>query len=292
MLRVFDLLLLLYPAEYRAEFGAEMRAVFLALAASARPRWRFCRRECLGLLEGSLREQGRSLKQRAAPLACGALVASGGQFLLYFYLLPVRRAGLSRVLGRLVSHLFLVLLLVRVAFSQPATQNPAALELAKGIYAASFTALRQATTLADLRKLSDDIDAPEWVSVDRLGRTILTKKEADRDLEGLLALPPDRRVTAMEILWAEQDADRLAVLAWMMPNRAESRDTGGEFGKPGETHVLTRATLIRDVFARTGAGWRRIRHDKLTPNDFVLAVDGSPRMVPPMDQSRRVAPAK
>ncbi|MDR3704185.1 MAG: hypothetical protein P4L56_31345 [Candidatus Sulfopaludibacter sp.] len=202
-----------------------------------------------------------------------------------------RGRSLARVLEQL-SRVLVVCLLVGIAAGQPVKQDAATLELARSIYSSSFTALRQAKTLEELRKLSDDLDAPEWISVDRFGRTILTRQDADRDLESLLALPPERRVTGMDILWAERDSDRLSVVAWMMPNVAERVDAEGEFGPKGASHKLTRGTLIRDVFVKTADGWRRIRHDKLTPNDMVLAVDGAARIVPPLDERHHATPAR
>jgi hypothetical protein len=140
-----------------------------------------------------------------------------------------------------------------------------------------------------MKKLSDGLDSPDWISVDRFGRTILTRADADRELQSVLAIAPARRVTEMDIVWAEQDMDRLMVIAWMMPSEAERIDSEGVFGPKGGKHRLTRGTLIRDIFQNTGDSWRRIRHDKLTPNDTVLAVDGVPRIVPPLDQANRIA---
>jgi hypothetical protein len=245
MLRVFDLLLMLYPAEYRMQFGEEMRAVFVEL--DRRDWWLLL--EYVGLVRGALRERRRHM----GVLAGGAAFASVVNLLLYWYLLPIG-----------------------VAHGQTmAKQNPSALELARSIYSRSFTALREAKTLDELRKLSDDTDAPEWISVDRFGRTVLTKKDVDRDLENLLKLTPERRAAGMDIIWAEKDAERLIVVAWMMPN---------------ESHGVTRGTLIRDIFVNGANGWRRVRHDKITPNDMVLAVDGKAQVLPPMDEEHRVHP--
>jgi hypothetical protein len=242
MLRVFDLLLMLYPAEYRMEFGGEMRTVFLELD---RRGWRLLL-EYGGLVRGAIRERRRQM----GALAGGAAFASILNLLLYWYLLPVG-----------------------VAHGQTVRQDPSALELARSMYSRSFTALREAKTLDELRRLSDEMDAPEWISVDRFGRTVLTKKDVDRDLENLLKLPAERRAAGMDIVWAEQDAERLIVVAWMMPN---------------ESHEVTRGTLIRDIFVNGASGWRRVRHDKITPNDIVLAVDGKAQVLPPMDEAHRV----
>ena len=57
----------------------------------------------------------------------------------------------------------------------------------------------------------------------------------------------------------------MIVVAWMFP-REEVRDG----------HRLTRATLIRDLFDSSPAGWRRIKHEKWLPNGTVLTIDGKP----------------
>jgi hypothetical protein len=33
-----------------------------------------------------------------------------------------------------------------------------------------------------------------------------------------------------------------------------------------------------------------VRHDKITPNDMVLSVDGKAQVLPPMDEDHRVRP--
>jgi len=141
-----------------------------------------------------------------------------------------------------------------------------------------------------MRKLADDLASPDGISVDRFGRIVLTRETADGELASMLALPPERRVTQMDILWAEQTSDRLIVVAWVLPDEVEQIDTEGDFGPPGSKHRLTRGTLVRDIFQKTANGWRRIQHDKLFPNDTVLAVDGIPRIVPPLDERYRVVP--
>jgi hypothetical protein len=244
MLRVFDLLSMLYPAEYRAQFDDEMRGVFVEL--DRRGWWLLL--EYGGLVRGALRERRRHM----GVLAGGAAFASVVNLLLYWYLLPIG-----------------------VAHGQTVKQDPSALEVARSIYSRSFTALREAKTIEEMRKLSDEMDAPEWISVDRFGRTVLTKKDVDRDLESLLKLPPERRAAGMDIIWAEKDAERLIVVAWMMPN---------------ESHGVTRGTLIRDIFVSGANGWRRVRHDKITPNDMVVSVDGKAQVLPPMDEDHRVRP--
>lgn len=65
-------------------------------------------------------------------------------------------------------------------------------------------------------------------------------------------------------------------MAWLFPIE-QTRDG----------HKQTRATLIRDIFDNTPAGWRRVRHEKFLPNGTFLAVDGVP-----LAEGNRVTPAK
>jgi hypothetical protein len=195
------------------------------------------------------------------------------------------------VVEDLASRLFLMWLIAGICLGQPAPKPDAgALELAKSIYSRNFADVRDAKTLEDMQKVSNSESSKDWISVDRFGRTVLTKQNPDgvnRELASMLILPPERRVGEMDIIWAEQDPDRLMVLAWMMPHEVEVTDAEG-----GGKHRLMEGTLIRDLFQKTADGWLRIRHDKLTPNNTILAVDGTQRIVPPMDERSRVRPAK
>ncbi len=190
----------------------------------------------------------------------------------------------------LASLLLPLLLMVEICLAQPAPKpDTEALELAKSIYTRSFTEVRDAKTLEDMHKVSDRQDSKDWISLDRFGRMVLTKKDpagVDREFESMLSLPPERRVAEMDIIWAERDSDRLMVLAWMMPHEIEMTDGDGQ------KHRLMEGTLIRDLFQKTADGWIRIQHDKLTPNSTILAVDGSQRIVPPLDERNRVTPLK
>ena len=199
--------------------------------------------------------------------------------------------AVQRVVEDLASRLFLMWLIAGICLGQPAPKPDAgALELAKSIYSRNFADVRDAKTLEDMQKVSNSESSKDWISVDRFGRTVLTKQNPDgvnRELASMLILPPERRVGEMDIIWAEQDPDRLMVLAWMMPHEVEVTDAEG-----GGKHRLMEGTLIRDLFQKTADGWLRIRHDKLTPNNTILAVDGTQRIVPPMDERSRVRPAK
>jgi hypothetical protein len=260
MLRIFQLLMLLYPADYRAEFGDEMRAVFAAVAGER------LFAEILGLMRGALLErcrQGCAL----ASMAAGAVCAFGAHLLMYRYF---------------VGHFVILCFVAGIAAGQPRVQQDrAAMETARTIYRDSMTALREAKTVDDIKRLAGALGSPEFISVDRFGR-LVPRQQIGAEFEEILALPPNRRAAGIDILWAEQDAERLIVLAWMMPNEAERTDADGA------KHRLMRGTLIRDLFQKMDGQWRRIRHDKLTPNDLVLTVDGKPTIVPPLDERNRI----
>ena len=288
MKSIFNLLIALYPSAFRAEFETEMRAVFMELAATTPPA-RFAQVEIPALFAGAAREHWRyALKfdVQAISMAFGAIAAFWVHLALYALLVPVKGHGLGRLLS-----LFSLALCVVIA--QPIVkQDPETLRIANAIYAKSFKSLREAKTVADLVKLSELLEAADWISVDRFGRTVLTKQSALKELESLLTLPPEQRVTAMDIVWAEKEGDRMTVLAWMMPYETERADTSGDYGAKGVTRKLWRGTLVRDVFAGSGNNWLRIRHDKLLPNGSVLAVDGVPRILPPLTGDNHVVPAK
>ena len=253
MLKIFDLMMRLYPAHFRLEFETEMRVVFTALLNERTP-WT----ELLSLIHGAARERLRTAAKfrTAVSLAGGVACAFSSQALLY----------------RALLHTLAVGLFAGIAGAQPLLkQDPVTLETAKSIYQKAFTALRDAKNMDDMRKIADSLDAPEWISVDRFGRTLLTRSQADRELESMLAIPPEQRMSTMDIIWAEHDQTRMIVLAWLFP-REEVRT--GMDADPKISHRLSRATLIRDIFENTANGWRRIRHEKFLPNGTVLAVDG------------------
>lgn len=201
----------LYPLEFWLQFEDEMRPIFAE---------RFAEQpfsEVVGLLRGAVYERWRLIN--AAVIAAGLASALIMQAIVYTALLTP-------------------------AAAQP-KQDPSAMLTAKAIYTRAFTLLRDARNMEDMRKLSDSFDAHEWVSLDRFGRPLLTRTQADRELESMLALSAEQRVSAMDIIWAERDATRLIVVAWMFPSE-EVRDG----------HKLTRATLIRDLFDDTPSGCR------------------------------------
>ena len=299
MLNLFDLLLLLYPANFRIEFGQEMRRVFCALARARIAESRvdaalFVFSEYSGLLRGALTERCQQFQngrwQTSGSFAAGALLASGMHMFAYWCLVPIKGHGFKGLWAQISSRLLMLILAVGLAVGQPLPrQNPAVLETAREIYRKSFTALRDANTIEDMRRISGELDSPDWVSVDRFGRRILTTpQDRDKEFESMLSIPKERRVSILDIVWAERDSSCLIVVGWMMPYETTMVDESGEYGPKGTKHRLKRGTLIRDIFVNSEKGWRRISHDKLLPNGAVLAVDEIPRILPPLDNGHRV----
>jgi hypothetical protein len=284
-LRWFDLLIFLYPANWRAEFAAEMRTVFLD--AMRQHPWR----EAAGLLRGAIEQRGLQARRTfplPSPFALffGLTAALSAQMIVYAALLPHGSRLLLRTWQNIAGFLTVLFVLAVISPAQTPREDPAALALAKSIYGPTLKALRDAKTLDDLKRADGLLDSEDWISGDRFGRTILTKKDENRELESMLALPPAQRVVTMEIVWAEQDRDRLEVLLWVAPGEAESVDAAGV------KHRIVRGTLARDLFEKRSSGWMRIRHDKLTPNSMILAVDGVSRFMPPLDAAHRVTPGE
>ena len=85
------------------------------------------------------------------------------------------------MLEHFASHVFILCVVAGIAAGQqPAKQDPAVLEIARSIYRSQMTALREAKTLDDMKKSADRLDSPDWISVDRFGRTVLTREDPDR----------------------------------------------------------------------------------------------------------------
>lgn len=261
MLRWFDLLMRLYPADWRAEFADEMREVF----RNAAPRNAWC--ETVGLVAGAARQRLPSLM----PLAGGAALALTAQMAIYVALLPHAGRILQRTIQNLAAFLMLICIVTGAGLAQQPAQDAATVALAQSIYDHAFAAIRNAKTIADLHKAADELDSPDWVSIDHFGRTVRTGHDTDRELESMAALPPEQRVARMDIIWAEQDGDRLAVLIWIAPREIV---TAGQ--------RLIRGTLVQDLFEKRSNIWKRIRHEKLTPDGMILAVDGASRFMPPL----------
>lgn len=117
------------------------------------------------------------------------------------------------------------------------------------VYEATLAAMRQVRTKADVEKMVEAIDAPEWQGHLPSGG-ILTRPEATTSLVGLLAVPPESRpVPSRQVLYASETSWAVSVLYWIY------RENGDQLV----------GSLARDTWARTPRGWRRIRHEKLFP---------------------------
>ncbi|MFN0103358.1 MAG: hypothetical protein ACKV2U_14875 [Bryobacteraceae bacterium] len=154
------------------------------------------------------------------------------------------------------------------------------------LYRQTLSALKLAKTDDDIRRVVDIMDVREWLSLDATGLP-MSREQARSELKSLLALPPERRTPRMEILWIDSSAAATIVVLWVY-NPMEIPDNEGRYGPRGEKRNVLLGSLVRDTFARTDLGWRRIRHEKIIPNQ-ILTVDGRSLISPPLDSSRAIS---
>jgi hypothetical protein len=160
------------------------------------------------------------------------------------------------------------------------------LEVVKNYYSQTLTALQQAKTKDDLTKLIESLDTADWVSIDPSGFVVLTRGQVSATLEPLLAIEAGKRpLPNVEVLWVHQEPWRVTAVSMILgpsvavpnPPRAASKTT---FGPQQQPHFALAGSLIRDTFAHTVDGWRRIKHEKLLPDQFRVP-DGESTVVAP-----------
>ena len=149
----------------------------------------------------------------------------------------------------------------------------------RDLYQRTFSGLEAAKTEDDIRRVVEILDVREWVSFDPLGLPI-SRQQASSELKSLLAVPPKNRVPQMDIVWTDTSDTSAVVVLWVYFAR-EISDPEGRYGAPGDKHQALFGALVRDTFARAESGWRRIRHEKIFPNQ-VLTVDGRSVISPPL----------
>jgi len=154
--------------------------------------------------------------------------------------------------------------LIALTIGNLRAQEPDAKTAIKGIYAATLAGMRSAQTKEEIAALVNGIDVPEWTSSLFNGQT-MTRAQALRELEGLLPIPPEKRPGfQMSIVYWNEIPAQASVVYWAYTDR-------------GKELV---GSLARDTWARTGSGWRRLRHEKFFP-DRPLVVDSKSVITPP-----------
>jgi len=134
----------------------------------------------------------------------------------------------------------------------------------KDLYASTINAMKDAKTKDDIARIVGGMDAPEWVSSLPTGET-MTRAEAIAGLEGLLAVPPEKRPSpTLDFLYLKETGWNVLAVYWVY-RQSEHQIVG---------------SLVRDTWVRTPLGLRRIRHEKFFP-DRVLVDDGKPVILPP-----------
>lgn len=259
--QLYSILLRAYPRSYRAQFEAEMVEVF----REASHHWR----------AGGHASYARFLLAESVGMLRGVAL----EWLRYFTRAGKITATVSALSGVAVAaafHVSLYTVLVPHAHAQnrTAAADRQALEVVTTLYRNTFAALHDAKTKEDIAKLVDNLEAPDWVSIDPNGYTVLTRDEAVRQLEMFLTVDPDKRPSNnIEILWVHAEPWRITAVDLVhsgvqgsaaMP-AFRSKDA---FGPDAQSRFVLAGSLVRDTFARTPNGWRRIRHEKLLPDQF------------------------
>jgi hypothetical protein len=130
-------------------------------------------------------------------------------------------------------------------------------------YEATLSGLREVKTKAELQRLVDAIDVPEWQASLPSG-AVMTRPEAIESLSGLLAMPSESRPAPRQhIVYMTETGWSVLVVYWIY--------------QPVGRQLV--GSLARDTWARTSQGWRRIRHEKLFP-ERPLVEDGKGLILP------------
>jgi len=133
----------------------------------------------------------------------------------------------------------------------------------RSLYTDALRAMRTAQTKEDITRMVEAIDIPEWTSSLVNGQT-MTRQQAVRELESLLAVPPENRpLFHIEPIYWNETAAAMTVVYWVYIDIKGNRN----------------GSIARDTWARTAAGWRRTRHEKVFP-DRPLMKDGKPVFLP------------
>jgi hypothetical protein len=155
------------------------------------------------------------------------------------------------------------------------------LEVVKAYYQQALSGVQEAKTRDDLTGLVEKLDAPDWVSINPSGFVAATRAQTPAALEPLLAIEPGKRPrSTVEVLWVDEEPWRITAVSLVLgseykvsnPPQAVSKTT---FGSAGQPHFSLAGILIRDTFARTADGWRRIKHEILLPYEFKVPSEAS-----------------
>ena len=130
-------------------------------------------------------------------------------------------------------------------------------------YAATLAAMQNMKTPADLRRMFDETDAPEWVSIDPNGET-MTRDQAMKGVESILSIPPGSRpIPIQDFVYMATTGKEVIAVYWVY-RRTDSGLVG---------------SMVRDTWAHRDTGWRRTKHEKFFP-DRPLTDHGNPVILP------------
>ena len=132
-------------------------------------------------------------------------------------------------------------------------------------YMASYAAIPKLQTPADVERLTDSFQSPEWVGNMPAGET-LTRADSIAEGNSILNIPIDKRPKPrIQFIWSTETGWSILVVYWLY------REVDG-------TIV---GALYKDTWVRTAQGWLRTRTDKPFP-DRVLARNSEAVLLPPL----------
>ncbi len=145
---------------------------------------------------------------------------------------------------------FLIATLAALALTPVAKAQEALPRAISDAYESTLSALQSAKSTADIHRMMDAMDAPDWVSVAPTGEKT-SRDDAENQLKGILSIPSGQRpIPIQKTIFVSDQGSQVLVLYWVY------RIT--DQGKVG--------SIVRDSWLKTPDGWRRTRHEKFFPD--------------------------
>lgn len=117
-------------------------------------------------------------------------------------------------------------------------------------YDNTLSALQAAKSSADIGRMVEAMDAPDWIGLGPSGEK-MGRSEAEKQLEGLLSIPPGQRPTPLQQVIYVSEHEKQALVVYWVYRKTDQGAVG---------------SLVRDTWIQIASGWRRSLHEKLFPD--------------------------
>jgi len=162
-----------------------------------------------------------------------------------YYIDPQLRIG--ETMRNIVFAMLTALFALSALTAQAQEAEPPAIASA---YESVLSMLQIAKSVEDIHRMVETTDSPDWVSISPTGEKT-SRSEAEKQLEGLLSIPPGQRPAPLrKVIYASEQGTHASVVYWVY------RLT--EQGPVG--------SMVRDSWVQTSDGWRRTMHEKFFPD--------------------------